>query len=157
MKATHFELPPDAEAIVQRVNIGGGQEQYTAIPAVVFPDPAYPGFNSFLSRWVPEDGERMALGRSAMRAALLAFAAWVAAIDCPHDAAHATMPELIQQFLAAHPDTFGGPDADLWYQRLMHVDDKQGYQPMRMEVCAGPPIELVEADPPPLPGPRLVQ
>lgn len=148
MKATRIDLPPDVEGSIQRVNIGG--DGYETIPAVKFPDPAYPGFVTFLSRWVPEDPERMAIGRSSMRAALLAFAVW--ATDRTGEL---TFTELVEQFVEAHPETFGAADADVWYQRLMNPGDS--YQPMRLEVCAGAPIEAVEHDPPPLPGPRLVQ
>lgn len=142
MKASPIILTPDVEAVVNRINIGEGQPEYFTIPSIVAM--REDGIPVAMSRWVMDDDERQAVSRSAMRSAVIAFAMW---LDDPANLTRALMSNsqtLAYTFLQEHSATFDGPDADLWYSRLMLGGP---FQPMDMEIAVDAPVVLVERDP----------
>jgi hypothetical protein len=143
MKAIPIDLPPVFESAVHRVDIGKGQEDtYFVIPALGYMDPACPGARSLLSRWQPADCERAAMAKSSMRSALLAFASWAGRFEHPNEPTAGDLSALVGRFIAEHSGIFSGPDADLWYTRILMPGDP--FQPMRLQVDIDPPLSLVE-------------
>lgn len=156
MKATRIELPPDVEALGQRQAIGAGQPEYHVIPAVKFASADYGGMDLILSRWELTPTEQTDVARSMIRAMLVAFSVWLAARFAQdpgariavaselHGDADVVLAELVQVFIREHAPQLAGPDAPVWYSRMLKPGDP--YQPQVFEISTDVPVRIVSSE-----------